>query len=67
MKVSDPRAVTVDAAAIGGGLLVVWANAAERLVPILTAIFLLLSILWLLWRMVDKVRGRAPVADEGDA
>lgn len=65
MAVSDPRMQAGDAVAIGGGTLVLYANAAELLVPIFTAVFLLLSIAWLLWRMVDRLR-HGPNAENSD-
>lgn len=65
MAVSDPRMQAGDAVAIGGGTLVLMADASEKLVPIFTALFLLLSIMWLLWRMYDRARN-GPKLDDGD-
>ncbi len=62
---SDPRLQAGDTIAIGGGSLVAYANLSGLLTPILTAIFLLLSIAWLLWRMVDRAR-HGPVKGDGD-
>lgn len=62
---SDPRVQAGDVVAIGGGALVLWADAAEKLVPIFTAIFLLLSIAWLIWRMIDRVIQGPKEADDG--
>lgn len=64
MAVSDPRMQAGDAAAIGGGTLVLMADASGKLVPIFTAIFLLLSILWLLWRMIDRARHGPNIGDD---
>ncbi|CDO36065.1 hypothetical protein SPHV1_230004 [Novosphingobium sp. KN65.2] len=42
----------------GGGLgtLAQWADFAGQVTPILSMAFVGLSILWLFWRMVDRVR-----------
>lgn len=48
-----------DALALAGGSaasLVQWSDFAGQVTPILSAIFVLLSILWLLWRMIDRAR-----------
>jgi hypothetical protein len=52
-EMSDPRA-SLDVAAIGGGTLAIWGQIAGHLAPILSVIFLLLSIVWLAWRMIDR-------------
>ncbi len=48
-----------DAVALTGGgaaSLAQWSDFAGQVTPILSALFVLLSILWLLWRMLDRVR-----------
>ncbi|MFA5580499.1 MAG: hypothetical protein WDA25_00940 [Paracoccaceae bacterium] len=47
---------TGDAALIGAGYLGTAAYYADVFTPILTAIMVLLSIIWMLWRMLDRVR-----------
>lgn len=48
-----------DAIALTGGgaaSLAQWSDLAGQVTPILSAVFVLLSILWLIWRMVDRAR-----------
>ena len=42
----------------GGGAasLAQWSDLAGQVTPILSALFVLLSILWLVWRMLDRWR-----------
>ena len=40
----------------GAGTLGQWSDFAGAVTPILSALFILLSIVWLLWRMFDRVR-----------
>lgn len=47
---------TGDMALIGAGYLGGAAYYADLLTPILTAIMVTLSIIWMLWRMLDRVR-----------
>lgn len=61
---SDPRAV--DAVAIGTGSLAAYGQLAGHLAPILSVLFLLLSIAWLLWRMVDRALHGHPKNGEDD-
>jgi hypothetical protein len=55
----DPRHAG-DALALAGGVsgmtLAQWSDLAGQLTPILSALFLFLSILWLAWRAVDRFR-----------
>jgi hypothetical protein len=44
----------IDAATISGGYLGAIAYYADVVAPILSAVMLLLSIIWLLWRMWDR-------------
>lgn len=48
-----------DAIAVAGGgfgTLTQWSDLAGQVTPILSLVFVGLSILWLMWRMVDRVR-----------
>lgn len=48
-----------DIAAVGSGAgwtLAQWSDFAGQMTPILSALFLLASLLWLGWRMLDRVR-----------
>jgi hypothetical protein len=43
-----------------------WSALAGQVTPILSALFVLLSIAWLLWRMIDRLRfGPGSPKDEG--
>ncbi|BBC72931.1 conserved hypothetical protein [Altererythrobacter sp. B11] len=58
-----------DALALSGGTagtLAQWSDLAGQLTPILSAGFVLLSILWLMWRMLDRLRfGPSSSRDDG--
>lgn len=38
------------------GSLAYWSEVAGQLTPIVSVLFVVLSILWLLWRMIDRLR-----------
>lgn len=59
---------TLDYASIGGGYLGAFAYYADLMTPILSALMLFLSVVWLLWRMVDRWRHgpRHKGAHDGD-
>lgn len=54
----------LDYASISGGYLSAIAYYADLMTPILSALMLSLSVVWLLWRMVDRVR-HGPAAKGG--
>lgn len=48
-----------DGIALAGGsfgTLAQWSEVSGQIAPILSAVFLLLSVAWILWRMLDRVR-----------
>lgn len=54
----DSKHVGDALALVGGsaGTLAQWSDLAGQLTPILSAAFILLSLVWLGWRMVDRFR-----------
>ncbi len=56
--IEDPKRIGDAAAFVGGGAgtLAQWSELAGVLTPIFSAAFILISILWLLWRMLDRWR-----------
>lgn len=54
----------LDTASIGGGWLSALAYYADLVAPILSATMLILSIVWLLWRMWDRYQHGPRLRDE---
>ena len=49
----------IDYAALGSGsagTMAQWSDLAGQITPILSALFVALSIAWLMWRMIDRLR-----------
>lgn len=68
MNIDRARHVGDALALTGGsaGTLAQWSDIAGQLTPILSAAFVLLSIAWLAWRMIDRVRfGPNQARDDG--